>query len=88
AFGIRIENLQYVTALKKTSAKGGKGARPMMSFEPLTLAPIDRRLIDKTQMSAADIDWLNAYHARVQKTLLPKVDKATQTWLRKNCKPL
>ena len=88
AFGIRIENLQYVTALKKTSAKGGKGERPMMSFEPLTLAPIDRRLIDKTQMSAADIDWLNAYHARVQKTLLPQVDKATQNWLRKNCKPL
>jgi Xaa-Pro aminopeptidase len=83
AFGIRIENLQYVTALKKTN-----GPRPMMGFEPLTLAPIDRRLIDKSQMSATDVNWLNAYHARVQKTLLPKVDKATQSWLKKNCKPL
>jgi Xaa-Pro aminopeptidase len=83
AFGIRIENLQYVTVLKKTD-----GPRPMMGFEPLTLAPIDRRLIDKSQMSAADVNWLNAYHARVQKALLPKVDKATQSWLKKNCKPL
>ena len=83
AFGIRIENLQYVTALKTA-----KGARPMMGFEPLTLAPIDRRLIDKSCLSATDIDWLNRYHKRVEKTLLPMVDKATQGWLKKNCKPL
>ena len=83
AFGIRIENLQYVTPLKKA-----KGARPMMGFEPLTLAPIDRRLIDKSQMSAAEIGWLDAYHKRVQKTLLPMVDKSTQNWLKANCKPL
>ncbi|MGB1463964.1 MAG: M24 family metallopeptidase C-terminal domain-containing protein, partial [Parvibaculales bacterium] len=83
AFGIRIENLQYVTLLKKA-----KGARAMMGFEPLTLAPIDRRLIDKSQMSTAEIGWLDAYHKRVQKTLLPMVDKSTQNWLKANCKPL
>ena len=88
AFGIRIENLQYVTAVKRTSGKGGTGDRPMMAFEPLTLAPIDRRLIDKRQLSANDIDWLNGYHERVQKTLWPMVDEATQSWLKKNCKPL
>jgi Xaa-Pro aminopeptidase len=59
----------------------------MMGFEPLTLAPIDRRLIDKSCLSASDIDWLNSYHKRVEKTLLPMVDKATQGWLKKNCKP-
>ena len=83
AFGIRIENLQYVTALKKA-----KGTRDMLGFEPLTLAPIDRRLIDKNQMTAIEIDWLNGYHSRVQKTLLPMVDKSTQSWLKANCKPL
>ncbi|CAI8175148.1 MAG: Aminopeptidase YpdF [Alphaproteobacteria bacterium] len=83
AFGIRIENLQYVTPLKKT-----RGACPMMGFEPLTLAPIDRRLIDKSQMSAAEIAWLDAYHKRVQKTLLPMVDKSTKSWLKANCKSL
>ena len=60
----------------------------MMGFEPLTLAPIDRRLIDKSQMNAAEIGWLDAYHKRVQKTLLPMVDSATQSWLKANCKPL
>ena len=82
-FGIRIENLQYVTRLS-----GGKNQRPMLGFEPLTLAPIDRRLIDKSMMSRAEIDWLDAYHRRVEKTLIDKVDKATQGWLKRNCKPL
>lgn len=80
-FGIRIENLQYVKEVKT-------GARAMLGFEALTLAPIDRRLIDKSLLAQAEINWLNAYHARVEKTLLPKVDKATQSWLKKNCKPL
>ncbi len=83
AFGIRIENLQYVTPLKQAKAE-----RPMLGFEPLTLAPIDRRLIDKKQMAAAEIVWLNSYHTRVEKTLLAHVDKATKSWLKKNCRPL
>ena len=60
----------------------------MLGFEPLTLAPIDRRLIDKSALTAPEIAWLNAYHARVEKTLLSRVEKATQGWLKRNCKPL
>lgn len=82
-FGIRIENLQYVRP-----AKTAKTQRAMLEFETLTLAPIDRRLIDKTLLSHHEVAWLDAYHARVEATLLPKVDKATQSWLKKNCKPL
>ena len=39
AYGIRIENLQVVTA----AAPIAGGERPMLGFETLTLAPIDRR---------------------------------------------
>lgn len=82
-FGIRIENLQYVTAITSR-----KEQRPMLGFETLTLAPIDRRLIDKGRMSRAEVDWLDAYHRRVEKTLIDRVDKPTQVWLKRNCKPL
>ena len=40
AYGIRIENLQVVTP---PGIAGGE--RPMLGFETLTLAPIDRALI-------------------------------------------
>ena len=41
AFGIRIENLELVVATEIAGAE-----KPMNGFETLTLAPIDRRLID------------------------------------------
>ena len=33
-----------------------------MRFETLTLAPIDRRLIDVNMLSATELKWLNDYH--------------------------
>ena len=83
SFGIRIENLQFVTRFA-----GRSGARDMLGFEPLTLAPIDRRLIDKKLMNRAEIDWLDTYHRRVEKTLMDKVEKSTQGWLKRNCRAL
>ena len=37
----------------------------MLGFETLTLAPIDRRLIDPGLLEPAERAWLDAYHARV-----------------------
>ena len=37
----------------------------MMGFETLTLAPIDRRLVVPELLSAEELAWLDAYHARV-----------------------
>jgi Xaa-Pro aminopeptidase len=75
-FGIRIENLELVTAAEIAGAE-----KPMNAFETLTLAPIDRRLIDKAMLSPAEIDWLNAYHARVNAQVRAHLDDADQRWL-------
>ncbi len=77
AYGIRIENVVLVTDLAAIAG----GDRDMMAFETLTLAPIDRRLIAREDLSAAEIAWLNRYHRRVNDTLAPIVDPATRTWL-------
>jgi len=37
--------------------------------------------VDKGLLTAAEIAWLNAYHARVRETLSPQVDAGTATWL-------
>ena len=76
AFGIRIENL---VAVEERKIPGGE--RPMLGFETMTLAPIDLSLVEPKLMDADEIAWLDAYHARVRKSLSPRVDASTRRWL-------
>ena len=75
-FGIRIENLELVVAAEIAGAE-----KPMNGFETLTLAPIDRRLIDVASLGGAELDWLDAYHTRVRAEIGPQLDDATRAWL-------
>ena len=83
-YGIRIENLQFVTP--ETEIPGGE--RPMLGFEQLTLAPIDRTLIDKALLSPADVEQLDAYHARVLEEVGPLVPDDVRAWLANVCAPI
>jgi len=76
AYGIRIENLVCVTAGK------------FLSFETLTLAPIDRALIDTGRLEKSEKTWVDAYHARVHEEIGPLVDEATAQWLEHATAPL
>jgi Xaa-Pro aminopeptidase len=77
AYGIRIENLILVT-----EAPPVEGAeKPLNALETLTLAPIDRRLIDPGLMTTDEIAWLDAYHSRVRDEIGPMVDASTRAWL-------
>jgi Xaa-Pro aminopeptidase len=75
-FGIRIENLELVVAADIEGAE-----KPMNAFETLTFAPIDRRLIDVAMLGRDELDWLNAYHARVAAAVRAALDEATKAWL-------
>jgi len=84
AHGIRIENLVLVA-----EAPAPAGAeKPLNAFETLTLAPIDRRLIEPSLLTAEEIAWIDAYHARVRATLGPLVDAETRAWLEQATRPL
>ncbi|MBU1376560.1 MAG: aminopeptidase P family protein [Alphaproteobacteria bacterium] len=76
-YGIRIENLQVVTA----AAAIPGGERPMLGFETLTMAPIDRRLIDRDLLSPDERAQLDAYHARVLELVGPLVAPDVRAWL-------
>lgn len=84
AFGIRIENL--AAARPAETPEGGE--RPMLSWETLTLAPIDRRLIRRELLDPGERAWLDAYHARVRAALEPLVSPGTRRWLQAACAPL
>ncbi len=78
AFGIRIENLLCVTPPQKIDG----GDQDMLGFENLTLAPIDRHLIERSTLTNAEIAWLNAYHARVYQEIAPALNAQQKDWLR------
>jgi len=84
AYGIRIENLVLVTA--GPSPDGAE--KTLDAFETLTLAPIDRRLIDAAALSETERNWVDAYHARVRDTLATLLDADTRTWLDAATQPL
>ena len=78
AYGIRLENLVLV---QKANLPGT--TRSFLSFETLSLAPFDPRLIDWDGLNAEERDWLNAYHLRVIDTLAPYLDAPCREWLQK-----
>ena len=84
AYGIRIENLVVVSPAEPIAG----GDQPMLSFETLTLAPIDRRLIDPALLTPTERAWLDAYHARVAAEVAPLVEPEVAAWLREACAPL
>ena len=82
-YGIRIENLELVIAADVAGAE-----KPMNAFETLTLAPIDRRLIEVAMLSPAERDWLDAYHARVRIEVRSQLDETDKLWLDAATAPL
>jgi len=83
-YGIRIENLELVTEAEDVPG----GERPMHGFETLTLAPIDRALIDVGLLTAEEIGWLDSYHAWVFTEVGPQVDDDTYHWLERVTRPI
>jgi Xaa-Pro aminopeptidase len=83
-YGIRIENLEVVMPAETV----GDGDRPMHRFHALTLAPIDRRLVDKSLLSPEEIAQFDAYHARVVAEIGPRVEPEIRAWLEAVCAPL
>lgn len=84
AYGIRIENLQYVTPPEMLPG----GERPMLGFENLTWAPIARGLIETSLLTEGEHRWVDQYHQEVLAKLAGRLEGETTTWLEAACAPL
>ncbi|EKV31732.1 Xaa-Pro aminopeptidase [Caenispirillum salinarum AK4] len=85
AYGIRIENL---VAVREAQVEGAE--RAMLGFETLTLAPIDRMLIEPALLTPEEVAWVDAYHQRVHDEIAPQLadSPAVQRWLVEATRPL
>ena len=83
-WGIRIETLQVVT--EPTPIPGGE--RPMHGFEQLTLAPLDRKLIDVDRLTPDERADVDAYHAEVLAKVGPLLEGEVLAWLTAQAAPL
>lgn len=79
-YGIRIENLIAV----QSDGEGDFGE--FLSFETLTLCPIDRTLIDLSLLTEKERSWINEYHRTVRDALENEVD--CREWLFAATEPL
>jgi len=72
-FGIRIENLIYINKNR---------------FEELTIAPIEKELINKKMLSKKEVNWVNSYHSKVKKSLFRFMNFKEKIYLLKACSPI
>ncbi|KAL9327739.1 hypothetical protein ACSQ67_002742 [Phaseolus vulgaris] len=85
AFGIRLENVLIV---KDADTKFNFGDKGYLSFEHITWAPYQAKLIDLKLLSPDEINWLNSYHSTCRDILAPYLDEVESAWLKKATEPI
>lgn len=81
-YGIRCESL-IATVPWRTTEFG-----EFYRFEVMSLFPFDRDLFETSIMTDEELDWINAYHARVYDTLRPYLNDKQDAWLRAKTLPI
>ncbi|XP_059160080.1 xaa-Pro aminopeptidase 1-like [Physella acuta] len=75
-FGIRIENCMKVI---KAVTKHKFGGKDFLTFEPITLVPIQRKMIDASILTAKETEWLNNYHSKVRQVVGDELKRQNKT---------
>lgn len=80
-FGIRLENIVLV---KQANSKWFK-TQGALTFETITMCPIQTKMVDISLLTEKEIEALNEYHKTVYETLNPLLkkigDHITLDWL-------
>jgi Xaa-Pro aminopeptidase len=84
-YGIRIENVLLVSPAETPFNFGGVG---YLTFENITMVPIQKKLIDTKLLDAEEITWINEHHAECWEKVSPLLEGAAKEWLRRETTPL
>lgn len=81
-FGVRTENTLLV--VRHSETEFGQ----FLTFEPLTLCPIDKTPIVVEMLTDEERKWLNDYHQMVFEKLSPCLDEDDRKWLEDQTMPI
>uniref|UniRef100_A0A674CDV0 Xaa-Pro aminopeptidase 1 n=1 Tax=Salmo trutta TaxID=8032 RepID=A0A674CDV0_SALTR len=88
-FGIRIENVVLVVPAKPKYNYRNKGS---LTFEPLTLVPIQAKMVNTDLLTQKERDWVNEYHRQCRETIGAELDrqgrKEALDWLIRETQPI
>ncbi|XP_022096569.1 xaa-Pro aminopeptidase 1-like isoform X2 [Acanthaster planci] len=88
-FGIRIEN---IVLIKPVETKYNFRNTGFLTFETVTLVPIQTKMIEPSLLSEAEISWLNDYHAKCRDIVGAELERQGRldalAWLHRETQPL
>uniref|UniRef100_A0A8C8LQG5 Xaa-Pro aminopeptidase 1 n=1 Tax=Oncorhynchus tshawytscha TaxID=74940 RepID=A0A8C8LQG5_ONCTS len=88
-FGIRIENVVLVVPTKPKYNYRNKGS---LTFEPLTLVPIQAKMVNTDLLTQKERDWVNEYHRQCRETIGAELErqgrKEAMDWLIRETQPI
>ncbi|CAB1344470.1 unnamed protein product [Coregonus sp. 'balchen'] len=89
SFGIRIENVVLVVPAKPKYNYRNKGS---LTFEPLTLVPIQAKMVNTDLLTQKERDWVNEYHRQCRETIGAELQrqgrKEALDWLIRETQPI
>ncbi|KAJ3872211.1 peptidase M24, structural domain-containing protein [Lentinula edodes] len=86
-YGVRIENVLIINEVETPWNFGDKG---FLSFECVTMCPIQTKLVDHSLISVDEKRWLNNYNHKVWEKISPLLrnDDRALKWLERECQSI
>ncbi|NXV40359.1 XPP1 aminopeptidase, partial [Uria aalge] len=89
SFGIRIENVVLVIPAETKYNFKNRGS---LTFEPLTLVPIQTKMIDVNLLTQKECNWVNDYHQKCREVIGAELERQGRhealRWLIRETEPL
>ncbi|OXB60237.1 hypothetical protein ASZ78_007572 [Callipepla squamata] len=89
SFGIRIENVVLVIPAETKYNFKNRGS---LTFEPLTLVPIQTKMIDVSLLTQKECNWVNDYHQKCREVIGAELERQGRhealQWLIRETEPL
>ncbi|XP_023676082.1 xaa-Pro aminopeptidase 1 isoform X2 [Paramormyrops kingsleyae] len=89
AFGIRIENVVLVVPTKPKYNYRNRGS---LTFQPITLVPIQAKMINSEMLTQKERNWLNEYHRQCREIVGAELERQSRKealdWLIRETQPI